>query len=239
MCGRFNVLSSAQAFVDLLQILVKIDSRLEARPRYNVAPTDCVLAVRRLPSEGDAEMVELRWGLVPHWAKDISIGNRMINARCETVATKPSFRHAYKTSRCLVAADGWYEWRQLKTAKQPYNIRRKDGKPFYFAGLWSMWQGVNKEGKRLRVESCTILTAEAGDALVHIHPRMPVVLEPGLYEQWIDGDIREVEQLQSIVEQRPMQDFEAYPVDTYVNPPGNDSPRCLEAIQMASEEDFR
>lgn len=236
MCGRFNVLSSAQAFVDLLQILVKIDGRLDVGPRYNIAPTERVLAVRRATQESDAQMLELRWGLIPHWAKDISIGNRLINARCETAATKPSYRQAYKTSRCLIAADGWYEWRKLRTSKQPYAIRRRDGKPFFFAGLWSAWQGMDAQGKRLRIESCTILTAEAGDYLGRIHPRMPVVLGSGLYEQWIDSGIRESERLDRLIQQRPMEDFEAYPVSTYVNKPGNDSPRCLKAIPIASEK---
>ncbi len=233
MCGRFNVLSSAQGFVDLLQILVKIDSRLESRPRYNVAPTNRVLAVRWSAPKGEAEMTELRWGLIPHWAKDISIGNRLINARSETAATKPSFRYAYKAARCLIAANGWYEWQKLESTKQPYNIRRKDGCPFFFAGLWSSWRGVNREGQQLEVESCTILTAEASDSLTHIHPRMPVVLGPGLYEQWIDHATHEIERLNGIIEQRVMQDFEAYPVSTFVNRPANDLPRCLQPIRSA------
>jgi putative SOS response-associated peptidase YedK len=237
MCGRFNVLSSAQGFVDLLEILVRIDNRLDNSPRYNIAPTHRVLAVRQSDPDRDAEMSELRWGLIPHWAKDISIGSRLINARSETAATKPSFRNAYKTARCLIAADGWYEWRKLEASKQPYNIRRKDRSPFYFAGLWSSWRGTDRAGKQLNVESCTILTAEAGESLRHIHPRMPVVLGPGLYEQWIDGDIHEVERLDRIVQQRAMLDFEAYPVSTYVNRPVNDSSRCVEAIQTIPEDD--
>ena len=236
MCGRFNVLSSAQGFVDLLEILIRIDHRIDNGPRYNIAPTQRVLVVRQPDLEQDAEMIELRWGLIPHWAKDIAIGSRMINARSETAATKPSFRNAYKRARCLIAADGWYEWRKLATSKQPYNIRRKDRCPFYFAGLWSSWRGSDREGKRVHIESCAILTADASESLKHIHPRMPVVLGPGLYEQWIDGEIHEIERLDRIVKQRSMQDFEAYPVSTYVNSPVNDSSRCVKGIEAKLEE---
>ena len=237
MCGRFNVLSSAQGFVDLLEIFVKIDPRFDNATRYNIAPTQRVLAVRRPEREFDAEMIELHWGLIPHWAKDSSIGSRMINARSETAATKPSFRNAYTGARCLIAADGWYEWRKLATSKQPYNIRRRDKSPFYFAGLSSSWRGTDKEGKRVHIESCAILTAEASESLSHVHPRMPVVLGPGLYEQWIDCEIRETERLNKIIEQRAMHDFEAYPVSTYVNRPMNNSSRCVEKLQAEPEKE--
>ncbi|MCP4407910.1 MAG: SOS response-associated peptidase [Gammaproteobacteria bacterium] len=235
MCGRFNVMTSAQGFVDLLQILVRVDSTVGNRPRFNVAPSQGVLAVRRSSPQQQAEMVMLRWGLIPHWAKDRSIGNRMINARSETAAEKPSFRQAYKSSRCLIAADGWYEWRKMSAGKQPYNIRRKDGSPLFFAGLWAGWQGSGPEGENLILETCTILTADADASLRYIHPRMPVVLRPGLYEQWIDGTITRAEKVSGIIRSRAVDAFEAYPVSSYVNIPANDSERCVVPVTLRQE----
>jgi putative SOS response-associated peptidase YedK len=236
MCGRFNVMTSAQGFVDLLQIMVRIDSGLDSRPNYNVAPTHRVLAVRQESPQHEHQMVRLHWGLIPHWAKDMSIGNRMINARSESAASKPAFRHAYKFSRCLIAADGWYEWRKISAIKQPYNIRRKDGAPMFFAGLWARWRAVNSEAETVSIESCTVLTAEAVDTLQYIHPRMPVVLEPGLYEQWIDSSVTEPGGVAEIIRKRPADIFEAYPVSTYVNKPGNDSSRCVEATSISDAD---
>jgi putative SOS response-associated peptidase YedK len=236
MCGRFNVMTSAQGFVDLLQVMVSIDAELDSRPNYNVAPTHRIFALRQESPQDEPRMVMLRWGLIPHWAKDMSIGNRMINARSESAASKPAFRHAYKLSRCLIAADGWYEWRKISTIKQPYNIRRKDRAPMFFAGLWARWQAVNKEGEPMSVESCTVLTAEAVDTLQYIHPRMPVVLEPGLYEQWIDSSLTEPDRVGEIVRRRPTDIFEAYPVSTYVNKPSNNSSRCVEAISNSDAD---
>lgn len=229
MCGRFNVLTSAQGFVDLLQVMIKIDPGLESPPRcYNIAPTQTVLSVRYESAQDSPQLVSLRWGLIPHWSKDRSIGNRMINARSESVAIKPAFRHAYRHSRCLIAADGWYEWRKLTSIKQPYHIRRKDQSPMFFAGLWARWRETSKEGGSEVIESCTILTAQAVGQLQPIHPRMPVVLDSELYEQWLDASITEPKQLDNIIHRRPIDIFEAYPVSTYVNKPSNDSARCIE-----------
>jgi putative SOS response-associated peptidase YedK len=236
MCGRFNVLTSAQGFVDLLQVMVRIDAELDSHPNYNVAPTHQIVALRQESAQDEPRMVMLRWGLIPHWAKDMSIGNRMINARSESAAIKPAFRHAYKFSRCLIAADGWYEWRKISTVKQPYNIRRKDREPMFFAGLWARWRAVNSEGESTNVESCTVLTAEAVDTLQHIHPRMPVVLQPGLYEQWIDSSLTEPDAVDEIVRRRPTDIFEAYPVSTYVNKPSQNSSQCVEEISISDAD---
>ncbi|MEN8133140.1 MAG: SOS response-associated peptidase [Pseudomonadota bacterium] len=191
--------------------------------------------MRRSSPQEQPEMVMLRWGLIPHWAKDRSIGNRMINARSETAAEKPSFRQAYRTSRCLIAADGWYEWRKMTAAKQPYNIRRKDGFPFFFAGLWARWQGTGPEGKSLTLETCTILTVNADASLRYLHPRMPVVLGPGLYEQWIDGTITHADTVSEIIRSRAVDVFEAYPVSSYVNKSANDGERCVAPVRNTDE----
>lgn len=232
MCGRFNVLTTAQGFVDLLQVLVRLDTLQEGGPRYNVAPTQQVVAVCRPSPEQQAQLMKLRWGLIPPWAKDMSIGNRLINARSETAASKPAFRSAYKFKRCLIAADGWYEWKRSNGHKQPHNIRRADGFPFFFAGLWASWEGLDSRGKAVLVESCTILTADACELLNAIHPRMPVVLAPGLYEQWIDTSITDIRSLQEIIHNRSKDVFEAYEVSTYVNKPTNDLSKCIEPITV-------
>ena len=229
MCGRYNVLTSAQGFLDLLQILVRLDSSLENTPRYNISPTQGVLTVYRPYPNSAVHLAELRWGLIPHWAKEMSIGNRLINARAETAAIKPAFRAAYQSKRCLIAADGWYEWKKTNGHKQPYNIRRQDRLPFYFAGLWESWKGrVGEESVLLY--SCTILTAEACESLIALHPRMPVVLAPEHYEQWLDSGLTETHSIQAIIQSRPMDIFEAYPVSNCVNKPSDNLPKCIEPI---------
>ena len=229
MCGRYNVLTSAQGFLDLLQILVRLDSSLETTPRYNISPTQGVLTVYRPSLNSEAHMAELRWGLIPHWAKEMSIGNRLINARAETAAIKPAFRAAYQSKRCLIAADGWYEWKKVNGHKQPYNIRRQDRLPFYFAGLWESWKGrVGEEAVLLH--SCTILTADACESLKALHLRMPVVLAPEHYEQWLDSGLTEAHAIQAMIQSRPMDIFEAYPVSHCVNKPSNNLPQCIEPI---------
>jgi putative SOS response-associated peptidase YedK len=181
MCGRYSLTTPTEALVALFAA-----GPLEGfSPRYNIAPTQLVPAVRM--SEGERAWAWLRWGLIPSWAKDPAIGNRMINARAETVADKPAFRAALRRRRCLLPADGFYEWEKRDGAKQPYHIALADRAPFAFAGLWEHWQGDEA------IESCTILTTAANRRLAPIHPRMPVILAPEHYDIWLDtepGDAR-------------------------------------------------
>jgi putative SOS response-associated peptidase YedK len=149
---------------------------------FNVAPTQPVAAVRVVPGGQERELVELRWGLIPSWADDPKIGYRMINARSETAATKPSFRSAFKVRRCLVVADGYYEWQKRDGAKQPFYIHMQGGKLFAFAGLWERW--VPPDGEA--IESCTILTTDANELTKPIHDRMPVIVDPPDFGQWLD-----------------------------------------------------
>ena len=232
MCGRYNVLTSAQGFVDLLSVLIEIDKKLEQGPRYNIAPTQSVLAVRQSSSSEHAKMMMLRWGLIPFWAKDQTIGNRLINARSETAASKPAFRQSFKKRRCLIAADGWYEWQKTPSRKQPYFIHRKDNLPFFFAGLWEHWEGTDEHDQTVSVESCTILTGDAPEHLKSIHPRMPVALDEGLYEQWLDPSNTDPKRAHEVLLQRPLDIFAAHPVSTYVNKPANDSPQCIDPIDV-------
>ena len=230
MCGRYNVLTSAQGFVDLLDLLVEIGSVGAAGPRYNGAPTQLLPVVRRFPDAMSARIDDLKWGLVPSWAKDPGIGNRMINARMETAAEKPAYRVPYRRRRCLVAADGWYEWRRSADGKQPWMIRRRDGEPFFIAGLWESWRGKGRDADAPALETFTLLTGDASAQLARIHARMPVVLDRGLYEQWLDPRMTDPQALCEVLDARPLDVFEVWPVSRYVNSPANDSARCLERI---------
>jgi putative SOS response-associated peptidase YedK len=196
MCGRYSLTTPVEG----LRQLFDFPERPNLAPRYNIAPTQSVASVRRAPPPGAAgepeiepargahrqHLVLLRWGLIPHWAKDASIGSRMINARAETLAEKPSFRAAFHKRRCLIVADGFYEWqKQDKGPKQPYRIARRDGGPFAFAGLWERWRDPAAGSL---VESCTIVTTEANALLRPIHDRMPVILPPPAFAAWLDPE---------------------------------------------------
>ena len=195
------------------------------QPNYNVAPTQEVPAVVAGNGGGDRRLEMLRWGLIPSWADDPGIGARMINARSETVAEKPSFRRAFKERRCLIPADGFYEWQKTNGGKQPHYIRMKNGRPFAFAGLWESWKGDGNE-----IRSCTILTTNPNDIAGEIHNRMPVILPPEGYEVWLYPDVRETDQLLSLLAPYPPSDMEAYPVSRRVNSPSNNEPSCVESV---------
>jgi putative SOS response-associated peptidase YedK len=199
----------------------------EILPSYNVAPTQEVAAV--LLESGERRLEMLRWGLIPSWADDPQIGSRMINARSETAAEKPSFRTAFRKRRCLIPADGFYEWQKTGNGKQPYYIHMKDGSPFVFAGLWETWGGDGKD----EIRSCTILTTDPNELIAPIHNRMPVILYPENYELWLDPDVREVDLLSSLLGPYPEDAMEAYPVSRRVNSPANDEPSCIEPAARA------
>ena len=162
-----------------------------------------------------------RWGLIPSWAKDPGIGSKLINARAETAAEKPSFRSAFKHRRCLIPATGFYEWGKTDSVKQPFFIRMQDTKPFAFAGLWERWHGTNDSN----IDSCTILTTEANDVLSTLHNRMPVILDPDAYELWLNTDKARLKRLMKPYRSEPLT---VYPVSTYVNKPQNDDLKCIE-----------
>jgi putative SOS response-associated peptidase YedK len=168
----------------------------------------------------------LRWGLIPSWAKDPKIGNQCINAKAETVAEKPSFRSAFKKRRCLVIATGFYEWQVHGARKQPMWIGLRSQQPFAFAGLWEHWTPV--EGEPL--ETCTIITTEPNDLMAPIHNRIPVILAPTAYDQWLDPTFQHVEPLKVLLRPYPSEELAAYPVSTLVNNPRHDAPQCLEPV---------
>jgi putative SOS response-associated peptidase YedK len=216
MCGRYTLSTPAGRLAEEFQL----DSTVEIPPSYNVAPTQQVAAV--LEDEGGRRLEMLRWGLVPSWADDPDIGARMINARSETAPEKPSFRRAFRGRRCLIAADGFYEWKREDGGKQPYYFRMQDGRPFAFAGLWESW---DKGGGELR--TCTILTTRPNSVLNGIHDRMPVILPHDAYNAWLDPDA-DKEELGELMIPYPGDDLETYPVSRFVNSPSNNDERCIE-----------
>ena len=220
MCGRFTLTTSSAELAEHFDLA----ETPQLAPRYNVAPAQEVAAVRVLVQGKGREVQMLHWGLIPSWAKDPKVGYRMINARCETVETKPSYRAAYRRRRCLVLADGFYEWQKQGRTKQPYLIRLAAGGPFGIAGLWERWKDPDGE----TVESCTLLTCEANELVAKIHDRMPVILHPDDHELWLDPEMQDPERLKPLLRPCPADMLELVPVSAWVNNPRNDDPRCLE-----------
>ena len=197
---------------------------LRGPPRYNIAPTQPVAAVRASMASGRRELTYFHWGLIPSWAKDLKMGARLINARAETAAEKPSFRAALKYRRCLVPADGFYEWQKTNGKKQPVYIKMADGRPFAFAGLWEHWQGADGS----EIESCTLLTTSPNELLRSVHDRMPVILHPDDYDLWLDTKMQTADRLQPLLQPYPAEEMTFYPVSTLVNTPQIDDPRLVE-----------
>jgi putative SOS response-associated peptidase YedK len=225
MCGRYARFTSAEIYARLFDA----GPALEVEARYNVAPSQPVLAARNAIG-GGRELVMLHWGLIPFWSRERSPGYSTINARAETVATRPAFRSALRLRRCLIAADGFYEWRKLGKGKQPYFIRLKGGEPFAFAGLWERW-----EGEGAVVESCAIIVTVANERVALIHDRMPVILAPGDYDRWMDPGQKEPAQLLSLLGSYPAQAMEAYPVGREVNSPRNEGVGLITPVPAAQE----
>ena len=225
MCGRYTQKESLEQLLKRLG-LSKI---LSLKPRFNIAPSQMVPCVRQPQETGHRETVMLKWGLIPSWAKDPSIGYKMINARAETVAEKPSFRKAFKRQRCLLLADGFYEWKREGKAKQPYYIHFKDSRPFAFAGLWERWKDTTKEDST-SIESCTIITTGANELMEPIHHRMPVILDENSIEMWLNVEIMEPTILNPLLRPYHSDEMEAYPVSLVVNNPRNDRVECTEPL---------
>ncbi|UBF26448.1 SOS response-associated peptidase [Kovacikia minuta CCNUW1] len=216
MCGRFSQSKSAETLSSAFQLAVP-----GWTPRYNIAPTQAIPTVSLMSAEPERQFRLLRWGLVPGWAKDLSMGAKLINARSETVAEKPSFRSAFKQRRCLILADGFYEWQRSQGKKQPYYIQMCEGQPFAFAGLWERWQKGDSP-----IESCTILTTQANELMQPIHDRMPVILSPQDYDLWLDPTTP-AEKLHSLLLPYDAQEMQRYPVSSIVNSAANENPDCV------------
>ena len=219
MCGRYSLTASKKKIAEEFKLQ---ESHLkELGPQYNIAPSRSVPVLIKSP---DTQVELFRWGLIPSWAKDPTIRNRMINARKETLAEKPSFRSPFQKHRCLVLADGFYEWKGEGRAKTPYYIRMKSKEPFGFAGLWSKWIDPSKK----EIYSCTIITGEPNEILKPIHNRMPMILLPKNRDEWLDLTNQDTIRLLKLLEPYPAEEMEAYPVSRLVNSPENNKPECIE-----------
>ena len=229
MCGRFT---NRFSWKELHERLDLVGTPLNLRPRYNVAPSQDVAVARAAPDGRTLAM--LRWGLIPSWAKDPTIGHKLINARSETAAEKPSFRSAFRHRRCLIPADGFYEWQRRGKTRQPWLFGLRDGAPLVFAGLWERWTvpaGAAVTGSLAErspgdaVETCTILTTAANETVAPVHGRMPVILPPDSWDAWLmGGDVP--------LAPYPAGEMTAWPVSAHVNRPANDDPRCVEPISL-------
>lgn len=223
MCGRFVRSSSIREFCAHVGGLSEARAVLTAS--YNVAPSHALLLIRNTDA-GDREWATLPWGFLPHWAKDASM-RKPINARSEEVHKKPYFRDAFRHRRCLIAFDGWYEWRKLTGRKQPYFVKLAGAGPFAFAGLWDRWEP--RDGAA--IETCCILTSNACESLQHIHPRMPVVVKPNDYDRWLDRSITTRQPLEHVLQPYDGE-LQAWPVSTYVNDPANDEKQCTQPVRV-------
>ena len=221
MCGRYTLIADLG---DLAQRFEFDGTDFSYDPGYNIAPTESVLTVRNV---GGREAAFMRWGLIPFWAKDTKVGARMINARAETVAEKRAFRNALKKRRCLVLADGYYEWQKTPVGKRPYRIILKSGEPFAMAGLWETW----KDPQGNVVPSCTIITTVANEYLAPIHNRMPVILPRESEELWLEPGVEDPATLTGILTPYPDEDVDAYEVSTMVNSASNEEPELLARLR--------
>ncbi len=219
MCGRFSLTLNAEQIESRFGVSVP----QSYRPRYNIAPTQEILA---LISEGQSRILQnLRWGLIPHWAKDSKIAQKLINARAETLWEKPSFRDAVRRRRCLIIADGFYEWRQTPQGKKiPVYVRLKSKEPFGFAGLWETWQ--SPDGQTLK--TCTIITTEPNELIKPIHNRMPVIVPRDLEELWLDPSPKARAELERVLRPYHAEELELFDVSSAVNSPTNDGPECVQ-----------
>ncbi|WP_119462925.1 SOS response-associated peptidase [Rhodospirillaceae bacterium SYSU D60014] len=228
MCGRYTHALTWREIVRLYRITEPPAERApNLEPRYNMAPTQQAPVVRYNPETGGRSLDLLRWGLVPHWAKDMTIGNKLINARADGIDTKPSFRSAFAKRRCLVLASGFYEWKKEGANKQPYAITLMDGS-MCFAGLWENWK--TPEGDWLR--TFTIITTEANDLVAPIHNRMPVILDPADHAVWLGEQPAEAEELKALLRPYPAEKMTAYPVSSRVNSPKNDDPQVALPLDL-------
>ena len=217
MCGRFaqfTVLENLQSRFPIGTVACEITLS------YNVAPSQEILSIIR---RKENMLLKLHWGIVPFWVKDIKKAAKPINARVETAAEKPSFKAAFKYRRCLILADGFYEWKKIDSRKQPWFLTLPEKEPFAFAGLWDVWTGEDGSA----YHSCTILTTAASDSIREIHHRMPIILHPDAFYEWLNPNNQDTSKLEMLLREQTVQEFIAYPVSTYVNSPKNNDPKCI------------
>jgi putative SOS response-associated peptidase YedK len=226
MCGRFARYSLSR---ELERYFNALPPSFEIQPSYNVAPTQ---EIPIIVQHEDARHIKKRhWGLVPFWAKDISIGSRMINARVETLTSKPAFKAALKHRRCLIPANGFYEWKGKAGSKQPYFICLPSAEPMAFAGLYEIWEDKEEPPDAGPYKSCTIITMDASDSVKDIHTRMPLILKPEAYEEWLDPDNKEPARIEELLRTKFVRELKSYPVSKLVNRVENNSKACMEPLK--------
>jgi putative SOS response-associated peptidase YedK len=221
MCGRYMLATPRERLIARF----RLQRAAELLPRFNIAPSESIAAIRENVNH-ERELVLLRWGLIPSTIKDTKNSYRMINARAETVSQRPAFRAAFAHRRCLIPADGFYEWQRTNDNKQPYFVRAKDENPLAFAGLWERWQ----RGQEV-IESCTIITTSANESLAPIHDRMPAILREDTYDLWLDPSVQDLGALQALLLPCDAKKLVAYPVSKHVNHPKNDDAECIRQLQ--------
>ncbi|MBS0263533.1 MAG: SOS response-associated peptidase [Planctomycetes bacterium] len=221
MCGRYTLRVSPAELAEIFSVLNTIDWS----PRYNIAPTQTVVAVRAREQNDGRELALFRWGLIPSWARDDKIASSLINARAETAASKPAFRTALKRRRCLIPVDGFYEWQAIpgQKTKQPFLIGVRDVRVFAFAGLWEHWTAADGSER----QTCTILTTEANELMQQVHTRMPVILDAADYDRWLDRQRQTADEVADLLKPFPAARMQLTPVSTLVNSPRNDRPECV------------
>lgn len=233
MCGRFVSSTPPDQLAAYFDVDEVPEQLLDRGPNYNAAPTTAVYVVHR---DGDARRLDsFRWGLVPSWAKDTKVGNRMINARAETVADKPAYRSAFRKRRCIIPADGFYEWTGPSHAsapkRQPWYIHRPDGEPYAFAGLWERWKGTDDAAAE-PLRSCTIVTTSANEPMSELHDRMPVILPRAAWDTWLDPQEDDIDLLGSFLVPAPAELISFHPVSTEVNNARNRGERLVEPVDL-------
>ena len=219
MCGRFSLISSEELIKRIFRL-----NRAPVQLRFNIAPSQDVPVIRITHENQEREMIDMRWGLIPSWAKDSAIGNRTINAKSETLFEKPSFRKAARLRRCLIPSDGFYEWKKEGKTKQPYFIYMKDRQPFAFAGLWETWKQENETP----IHSFTIVTTQANPLIESIHTRMPVIVPPDCHDAWLDPNEQSPERIASLLHPFPEEKMALHTVSASVNNPRFDAPECIQ-----------
>jgi putative SOS response-associated peptidase YedK len=226
MCGRYRVSKKKQLLEEYFDS--PADFEEDWAPHYNIAPTQLVPSIRQDPKSPARKLSLMRWGLIPSWSKDASGGAKLINARAETISTTPAFANSFKLRRCLIPADGFYEWRRMGKIKQPYCFEVNNGELFGFAGIWDRW----KDPAGAWIKSCSILTTTANTLTGAIHDRMPVILEPGDYDLWLDPQMQNIEELTELLKPLNAQVMRSYPVSTKINNVTNDDESCSLPIEL-------
>ena len=229
MCGRYRLSLRKQIVAEYFD---SVPGEEDWSPHYNIAPTQSVPVIRQNPKEPIRELSLMRWGLIPSWTKDLSVASQMINARSETASTKPAFRDALKSRRCLIPANGFYEWVRTGKAKQPFCFEVNEGTLFAFAGIWDRWKDPN--GKT--VETCSILTTTPNAVTSTVHDRMPVILDPDSYDLWLDPGMRDVIVVSEMLKPHDARQMRCYPVSTRINYVANDDESCSAPVELAQTQ---